>query len=585
MPQAEEITELVMGGPAGALVDLDQPIDFAVAVVGMGMQLRDRTAVSLALKNVDAAKAALAEHYKLVPGDNGALLLQSLGRAERRDDDDNDEGHDPDERRACEIAPSYGPAPMRLVCGWNPQALAEVGPWLTRTMTRTATTSDLHVDVRMQPLRSTISAGRRFVGAFLASGVAGLGGRLSAVRDAIVAVVGDAVDFALDLDSASVDLVLTEPGTNATATLKFSGRSSSLARIATAHPERTGAPPPMFLQLPGDADVAFFGRGIDEAEVAPWRDLMTRTVGDLLAEYNPKEADKRAFLEALGKLIGSTPYVYASGLDVDAAKRAISAEAALGDGADPGALAEARRVSAEALFGWRLVGRDEPSARLAGAVKDLASVLGRPGILPAIRSKSKGTVPLSLRAVPTSKGVNLPVGSEHYVVELFPFDGLASAASPAVPAGAKGGAPAARKPVGLHLFLVPEGGHTWVGFGGGEALVASKLATTMASTGDKLGNRAELGALKAAAIGSGGFVTPRGLAEASAQMAGIEGESTRAAAEVFEEVERLPHHGAVPLPFSVTARPETSPAEVVMSLDLPRGAIEDVVTAIMRHGF
>ena len=579
MPQAEEVTELAMGTAAGALVDLDQPIDFAVAVTGMGLHLRDRSAVSLALKNVDAAKATLAEHFKLVPGDNGALLLQAVGHSDRHDDDETEGEHDGDEPRPCEIAPSYGSAPMRLVCGWSPQALSEVGPWLTRTMTRTAATSDLHVDLRLQPLRPAISAGRRFIGGLLASGVAG---GAAGVRDFIAAIAGDAVDFALDLESASLDVVLTEPEVSANATLRFSGRASSLTRIATAHPDRAAAPPPAYWQLPADADFAVFGRGIDEAEFAHWRDPLLRMVGDLLAEYDSKDADKKAVLDALGKLISSAPLVYASGLDSDGARKAIAAEASLGDGADANAVAEARRVSAEALFGWRIVGIDEPSARLSGAMKDLASAWARPGILRALRAKSKGTIPLSLRAAPLSKGVALPAGAEHYVLEIAPF-GAPSSSAPAP--GAKGHAPVASKPVSIHLFLLPDGARTWVALGGGEALVASKLAATIGPAGGKLENRAELGSLKSSTIGAGGFMTARGLAAASEQMAGISGDSTRGAAAVLEEVDRLPHRGAVPLVFSLTPRPDPSPSPVVVSLDLSRAAIEDIVTAIMRHGF
>ena len=39
------------------------------------------------MRDIDAAKAALAGHYELVAGSNGALLIQRLGRHSRPSDD------------------------------------------------------------------------------------------------------------------------------------------------------------------------------------------------------------------------------------------------------------------------------------------------------------------------------------------------------------------------------------------------------------------------------------------------------------------------------------------------------------------
>jgi hypothetical protein len=582
VPLSEEVTELLTGEAVGPLVDLDQPIDFAVAVVGNGPRTRDETAASAALKDADRARASLSERHKLVPLENGALLVQGLGRSGRRDDDQGSDDLE-DEHRVCELAPAYGAVATRLVCAVSLKALAELAPWLTRTAARVTTTSDLHLELRMQPLRSTISTQKRLI-ASLTSGLLGARLELSSSRELLASVGGDLVDFALDLDTASLDINLGDPVATATAALRFSATTSALARFATAHPERAAPAPSAFWQLPGDADFAFFDRGIDEAELTRARELVLRVVGEGLTNLGLKDADQRPILDALGKITSSASVAYASGLDADAVTKALASEKSLHDGSDPAALAEAERALAEALFGWRVIELDEPSARLASAVKELAAAWAKPTVVAAIRAKGKGNLPPALRAVPMPKGTTLPAGSQHYALELRPSDspvavaGGASAPKPKVPT-------LPGKPISIHLLIVADGARTWLGFGGGEALVASKLAAAIGATGDKLVSRAELASLKSASIGTGGFVTARGLPEAAQPVNTLLGGSMSPLAAGFDELAQLPHRGSVPMTFSLTARPNGSPAEVTASLEVPRGAIEDIATEITRHGF
>jgi hypothetical protein len=570
-PQSAEVTEFVLGEAMGPLVDLDQPIDFAVAIAGSGAAIHDRTAVSVALKDVDRAKAAFQERYKLIPGDNGVLFVQGLGRSGHHDGDEAEDDRG-EEHRACEIAPAYGPTPVRLVCGWGSRALVELAPWLTRTATRAETTSDLHAQLRMQPLRATLSAAKRFIATVLAST---LGSRLglSSARDLIVSAGGDVVDFALDLETASVDVKLGDPATTATAALRLSGRTSSLARLATAHPERSAPPPAAFWQLPGDADLAFFERGVDDAEFGRGRDLLLRLASDVLADGGLKDADRKAILEPLGKLATGSPLAYASGVDADAAEKAMAAERTHRDASDASALEEAQRVSTEALLGWRVMELEEPSAHFMGAVKDLASAWGRPAVTAAFRSKGR-PVPV-FRALPLPKGVNLPPGAMHYVVE-YPFGEPRAAAKPSVAASPG-------KPIAVHLYIAPDGGRTWVGLGAGEVPLASKLASAIGASPDSLAARPEIAPLKTATVGAAGFLTLHAIPESALLFAGtFGGPSTR---EGFDELALLPHRGSVPMWFSWTAPSEAATAQVVATLEIPRGAMDDIVTTIVRHAF
>ena len=293
MPQSEQVTEIIANESIGALVALDQPIDLAVAVSGAGARMTTMIAVSAAVRDLEHAKTILAERHKLTPGDNGVLVIQRIARSPRRGGDGDNDGRsdeDGDDTHTCELAPAYGAAPTRLVCAWDPKALAALGPWLTRGATRQASTSDAHVDVYMQPLRAAIAAEKRLFSILLGTV---LGGRLglSGARDLAQAIGADVADFANDLDTLSLDVALSDPGAAATMTLKMSGSSSALGRLALANSDRNGPPPAALWQMPGDADFALFDRGIDPNELARGRDLALKVVSDKLADDGVGEAD------------------------------------------------------------------------------------------------------------------------------------------------------------------------------------------------------------------------------------------------------------------------------------------------------
>jgi hypothetical protein len=593
MPQAEQVTELVTGEALGPLVDLDQPIDVAVALGGSSARaMQPMAAVSVALKDAEAARALLSEHFKLVPAENGVSLIQGLGRAPRKEkddaDDEDDNGGGEGGERVCELAPAFGAAPVRLICGWHPRALVELGPWLTRTATRSPTKSDLHVDLRMQPVRPIILEQKRFLGVLL-GGVLGARPGASGEREVASSIAGDVADFASDLDSAALDMTLGDAGANASLLLKLAGNASAAGRVVTAHPERTGPAPATFWQLPADADFAFFQRGTDEAEIARVRDLVIKAAGGVLGDQGFKEADRKAVLDALAKVASSAPMAYASGLDVAAARKALAAEKAAASRPES-ERAEARRVAAETLLGWRVLEVDEPATRATGILKELAAAWARPGVSAAYRAKNDGPAPV-LRAIPVAKGASLPAGSVHYAIEVHPFDGAEGGKARSEEKDKPKKAPGPTKPVAVHLLVVPDGARTWIGVAGDEALAIAKLAAALKPAGASpaqgdasLSSRAELAALKAGPVGSAGFFTLRGLAEMATLSAVLSGGSLGGVTEGLDEAAQMPGQGLVAIPFSVTAQAGGPPAATLAALQVPRGAIEDVVAAVLRHG-
>jgi hypothetical protein len=54
--------------------------------------------------------------------------------------------------------------------------------------------------------------------------------------------------------------------------------------------------------------------------------------------------------------------------------------------------------------------------------------------------------------------------------------------------------------------------------------------------------------------------------------------------EGLEEAMQMPGQGVVPIPFSLNPQTGGPPAGAQATLQVPRGAIEDIVTALLRHG-
>ncbi|HTB77392.1 MAG TPA: hypothetical protein VK762_29310 [Polyangiaceae bacterium] len=568
MPGAETVTNVLADEDLGAIADLDRPIDFAVTVSGIGAHVNSSLGASAAVRDVEAAKATLAEHHKLVPAANGALLIEPLASrphpAEDTGDDSSDEGG-----HACELAPSYGEGAFRLVCAGDAKELAALGPWLTRGATRATTTYDAHVDVRMQPLKPTIAEERRLFALLLGTV---LGGRLgiSGARDVAQAIGGDVIDFGTDLDTASLDLALSDPGAAATLTLRFSGSASVLGRLMTANADRNGPPPATFWQMPADTDIAMFDRGIDASVIARGRDLVLKVVGDKLAADGVKDADRHALVDALGAIATSAPVVYASGIDADAVRKALAGKTPASTGrAAPADASAADRALLHALLGWRILEIDEPASVKVDAMKAIVAALSRPGVVAAYHAKP-GARALAMRSSPLPKGSALAKGTEHFVIEVP----LPESESP--PASGKAAAP---KTLGLDVFIVPDGTRSWIGVGSDPSLVAAKLAASVGGSGDTLAAKPELASMKDAVVGAGGFFTVRATAYLAAQVSALGGGGDL---ESLSFLDGTTHQGLTPIPFSLTA-PAATPGTAVATLQVPRGTVEDVVMGVIQH--
>jgi hypothetical protein len=137
----------------------------------------------------------------------------------------------------------------------------------------------------------------------------------------------------------------------------------------------------------------------------------------------------------------------------------------------------------------------------------------------------------------------------------------------------------ARKPIVFHLFAVPDGGATWLGFGLDAKLIAQKAAASLASAPDTntLGKTQGTEALREGKLNTGGIATLRGVMV----LAALDHHGDRSP---FALLGALPNRGTAPIVF--TGRAEAASASskggaAVGSLRVSRAVIEDMVKLVM----
>lgn len=570
MPAADEAAELLTGSTIGRAIDLEKSISVAVASDPHGKSVKPIYAISVAVVSLEEAKKALSERFKMTASSGGILKLEELKHDKRDRGDEEDEG---DDARKCELIPAFGSAATRLVCGGTDSALLLLAPYLARTATRANFPSDIHIDVKLEPVKPMVTQGRAMLPTLVRSALGSQAGS-SAFSDILGALVGDGVDLALDIDKVSVDATLSDPSATGIISASFSGSQSVMARIATSHPERADAPPATFWHLPVDADAAFFSRGIDAKEIEHPRDVIIEAVNRSLDKEGVAAADKRALGDAVKDWLAltSAPAVYAKGVDWAAVQKT-SAEAR---SAKPASKEAAERAALEQFAGWSMVGLDEPIAKVGSVAKEWVAVWNRPGITKVLKEQTKEGAPATLRIQPISKEISLPKDSLHLVLTVTHETGTDPSEPPVI---AKKGTPPPKpklaKPLKLHVLIVPDAGRTWVAMGADEALAASKVKIALSTTTDAttLARRDGLDDLRSAKMSSGGFFSVRGVVSGGALGSALEKPTSRFR-DPFGTLA-----ASTPVPFSFVAQAPSpgGAGSVILSAKVPRAAIQDIV--------
>lgn len=610
LPNGSELVRALTDDAVGDVVDLSQPIDGAVSVTLSRRGPEALFAFSVAVKGLDEAKVKLGERHRLVPGANGHYKVEGIGKSSRqmppasaRDGHgEQDDDEDDDDDTGCVLAPavvpsiSSGATPSsggaRLVCG-SSAAMESLVPYLTRTMPREKWSSDVHVEVRPEPVRAPLSELRASL-PILARSM--MGSASPAVRDFVDASIGELVDVVNDAQKISFDGQIAESGVDVTTHFEFQANKSVFARVMTVA-DRADAPPQAFWHLPADTDTAFFGRGSDAKLFERPRELLANLLAEATLSSGMPEAERKAVRDLIADRMlalftnGKTA-IYAKGFDQGALEKVLKAKASLKADDTPGN-AEAKKAVLEQVIGWHLYQVSEPVAKVGPIFKDWSTLWNRPAFAKWAQSRAVGSALPRMRIAPPPAGVALPNETVHLEVTV-PRDDIDDERTLAPPSRAPktddrtskkpGPAPAKpkkihRTPVIFHLFAVPDGGATWLAFGIDAKLVAQKAAAALASAPDTntLGKAPGQEVLREGKINGGGIATLRGLMV----FAALDAHNERS---VFSALGSLPHKGRTPLVFTGRGESPSATAKAgsaTGTLRIPRAVIEDVVKAVM----
>jgi len=485
----EGVTDRKDNAALASIVDAQQAIDVAASFEAK-LPPKMFGAFSAAVKDLDAAKRALAATYELVPGEGGVWKLAPHAAAENMSTekpaksghaDPSDDGDGPP---ACELAPAAGAAPFRLICGSSAASLSALGPYLARTTPRDTLRADVHMEMHAGPIGGYATLGR-IEGPKMLANLLGLNASAEpATLDLVTATLGDLFDYMGDLDAMTLDATLDPAHAGVDMRTTFRSSTSLIARLATAHAERVDVPPSTFWRLPGDVDFAAFGSGVDDADLAHPRDLVVAAVGEQLQKVKLVEGDRRALSDLVKQGLRGAGGVFAHGMVDDASYW---------------------------LFEW-----DVAPAQSERLVRDAVAAVNRPGVSKWMKgAAAPSPIPAWRMGAPLA---GLPKGSLHVEVTIPPDMALSKvskpkhghAPPPAPPKGAK------VAPEVVHFAIVPDGARTWMAMSTSPAALRAKLAPLVAPTppADPLGPVAAargLDGFKESRMTTGGFFTIRSI--------------------------------------------------------------------------
>lgn len=576
LPSTSELVKLVSDEGMGDVVDLSQPVDGAIAIVGRGSDPQTAVAVSVALRDFGRTKETLAKSGRRTrPGPNGQVFVEMRARASDEDDEADE---------ICSVAPAVGPGGGRLVCG-DRAGVEALTPYLTRTAPKLSWPSDVHAEVRLSAVRDALEQFRSSVSALQRGLLRGAPPSMRAIGDA---VLQDVVDLSEDVSKLTLDGQIAPSGATATLSFEFARAQSFVARVSTSNPGKADAPPEAFWQLPKETDVALFTRGADPKHFERPKQLLGDLLKDGIAQSGLPSAEgekvQSLLLDKMFPLL-TGPLLYAKGHDRADLEKALQKHRALRDSGKSDLAAEdaARTEVGAQIIGWHAFRVDEPIARTGPILKDWVTVFSRPAFVKWAKEKAGVKTPPTMKVARLPAAVVLPKDTVHVEVS-FPRRDLTDWSEEdddddRKPAAKPKRKSIARKPIVLHVLAVPDAGASWIGFGLDLNLVGHKIAESLSTAPHvtSLGRSPQsLEPLKAQKVNGALFGTMRGLF--------VLGSDSRRKRNPYDALAGLPGKGEVPIWLTYTAKGPTASAAggtSSMTLNLSREAIEDIVKFMM----
>lgn len=557
----ELLLEEALGPALADVVDLARPVD--VAMLGTS---DPRMVVSLSVSEREMPR--LQERFVLKE-QRGLLRVEGL------------RGGKPDQQKpglSCAFDPGERRDSARLVCAQDPKDIEAAAAYLVRVVGPEPIEADARMEIPAKPILESMKDDPSLAAADDDSHAARVGRELGE-------------SFLRDLESISIDLTWSGAGAGsaggaagaggteveAALGLRFAGRRSPLSLALAPATAPDPAVPPAFFRLPRDASLAFYTQGASRAELAPLREHFFRSLReDMLAEgYEAALLD--AFLERLGTLVlTGGPIVFGAGVDRAAADKALLAyQGAKG-------APRARQAARRALEGWMLFAVEEPAALWISGVKELirlgdesdrhrasaAAGKGGPGAAGAGGAgdaKKDDEDKVDTDAVIVRAPAALPAGTLHVELRRKPLTK---------------DAPPARTD---HMYVVPGGSRTWIGFGEDDAAVVERLRIAVEPGRDDRTLTAAPGleALRQRGTLAAGFSSLEGWTLLGAS--GDTPEELDEAASSLSKITGLPARGETPIPLAVTSEVLGSGgARMTARLRLPAPVIQDVLVLLTR---
>lgn len=479
----------------------------------------------------------------------------------------------------CQIAPSRGTAPARVVCSEGMDSVDALLPYMTRGLpAESFGASEAHFHVSAEPFRRRYSSELRLIKTM---GVPFLLRELElghpkfdrALRETIYGLADELIALANDLDRIEFDAMLTprEDAIDSKLAVSMIGQRSWTAQGLVRASAGSEPPPDFFWQLPQDATTASYSSYVDPEHA---RSVAT-SLGELLdgwLDYNELgEARRRPLVDAFQDMF------------TQGAKSAFASlpAATAAPGRPPTDDADRKAESARRVLGAHVFVVDQGGARLQKFASELVKAVGyRPFRDRLVKQKLLRADQWPVARERATKGKKAaPTGSKTYELE-FPASAFSSeivaVSPPTGPASARraDGAPRTTKGGGsktsVVLVAVPDGPRTWFGLGTDEALLLDRVLEAKAGNGATLTLRDGIAPLRTEKAVSAGFSSLAAtLGSLDESIFGNDPFGGRRA------LGRLPHRGETPMLWNV--RFESVGPKLTASIVVPQSVVEDVV--------
>jgi hypothetical protein len=344
--------------------------------------------------------------------------------------------------------------------------------------------------------------------------------------------------------------------------LRLSSRQSMLSQLLVAR-TAPATPPRTFYRLPADALFALHTTGALAEDIAPLRKALADNIEGTLVQDGYR-ADKthelRERLEAL--LLTGGPLVVGAGVagGREGAEKALTAFESATDKEQARAGAKAR----SALLPWVMIGIEEPAAKWTTGLRDIVRRAEE-----ADKTRTPGSKSSSPRD-PEGDHVDLRVAALDPTLKL-PKDGLH--VEVLIAPRTKGQRPTRT----AHLFVVPKGSGTWIGYSEDVSAIASRLRLAVDDTTEvgTLARSTEAGSLRARPALCAGLFSLAGAGYLAATT--TTAEDLHRAAKSSAKMSSLGARGNQTLAWTATADATPGTVRISVSSEVTRQAASDVL--------